>query len=333
MRRPGVVVLLLTAACTGSSPGAHVTPTPSGALTPRTVHVGGQPCGVAQAVDAAWVTDASTGDLLRIDPLTMKATKKATLDPTPCELTHAFGALWVATQSGYLDRVDVDTGAVTHAKVGEKSYEVEPALGALWVSDRDSAQLTRVDPATLKTSTLPLPGTHPGGLVFAFGYLWVGDDTSGSTQLMRVDPVRRTVVKVAAGQRPAYVTATDRAVWVSNVEVGSVTRIDPRTLKGTTTRVGTSPVNLDTDGTYVWVPDDQADTVSSLSPDGRVSRTFTAPSGSGPAVVAPVGGQMWVTLFGSGDVWAIGEISGCGGPSPQAGGEPRICDPSKPPVP
>src|SRR5207237_1018143 len=113
----------------------------------------------------------------------------------------------------------------------------------------------------------------------------------------------------AAGPRPAYVTATSSAVWVSNVEGGSVSRIDPKTLKATTTHVGTSPVNLDQDGGYVWVPDDVADAVYRLGLDGTVAQTYPAPGG-GPAVVAPVGNQMWVTMFGSGEVWSIGVISG-----------------------
>jgi streptogramin lyase len=250
------------------------------------------------------VSDASTAALFRIDPLSMKAERRATLDPTPCEMTYAFGALWVATQSGYLDRVDVRTGAVTRARVGAKSYEVEPALGALWVSDRDSAQLTRVDPTSLKTSTLPLPGTHPGGLVFAFGYLWVGDDSSGATEFVRVDLVHRKVLRVRAGLRPAYVTATSTHVWVSDTEEGTVARVDPKTLRGALFHVGVSPVNLDQQGGDVWVPDDQADTVVRLDADGRVAQTVPAPGG-GPAVVAPVGNQMWVTMFASGDVWAI----------------------------
>jgi hypothetical protein len=75
----------------------------------RAVHLGGQPCGVAEAAGAAWVTEAAGAALYRIDPVTMKAEKRASLDATPCELTYAFGALWVATQSGYLDRVDVTT--------------------------------------------------------------------------------------------------------------------------------------------------------------------------------------------------------------------------------
>lgn len=302
MRRVLVTCLLLAACSPGSTPVAR----PSASLPPgvRAAHVGGTPCGIAEAAGAAWVTDASTATLFRVDPATMRAEKRAALDATPCELTFAFGALWVATQSGWLDRVDPASGAVRRVKVGATSYEVEPAAGALWVSDRDSAQLTRVDPATLATTRLPLPGTHPGGLVYAFGQLWVGDDTNVSTQLMRVDPVRRTVTRVTAGQRPAYTSATSTAVWVSDTAAGSVSRIDPRTLRAVTVQVGVSPVNLDAVGDRVWVPDDQADAVYELDASGAVARTVPAPGG-GPAVVAPVDGHPWVSLYKTGEVWQI----------------------------
>jgi streptogramin lyase len=304
VHRVVVAALLLVTACSGGSPSS--TPTPTATLPPgvRAVHLGGTPCGIAEAAGAAWVTDAATATLYRVDPTTLQARKAAALDATPCELTAAFGALWVATQSGYLDRVDPGTGEVRRTRVGATSYEVEPAAGALWVSDRDSAQLTRVDPTTLATTRLPLPGTHPGGLTYAFGSLWVGDDSSDATQLLRVDPVRRTVTRVRADRRPAYTTATRDAVWVSDQAAGAVTRVDPRTLAARTSPVGVSPVNLDVVGDRVWVPDDQADAVYQLDARGAVARTVAA-AGGGPAVVAPVAGQAWVSLYKSGDVWAI----------------------------
>jgi streptogramin lyase len=305
VRRLLLVLLLVTACSSGSPTGPVAVPTPTLPAGVRAVHVGGAPCGVAEAAGAAWVSDATTAHLFRIEPSTMTATVRATLDATPCELTYAFGALWVSTQSGYLDRVDVATGAVKRVRVGEKSYEVEPAAGALWVSDRDSAQLTRVDPRTLATSRLPLPGTHPGGLVYAFGHLWVGDDTSGASRVLRVDPVRRTVTRVGAGSRPAYLAATSTAVWVSDVESGSVSRLDPRTLQATTTQVGSSPVNLDVLHDQVWVPDDNGNAIYRLDDKGTVVQTVAAGEG-GPAVVAPVGDALFVTLFNTGDVWSIG---------------------------
>ena len=306
-----LVTCLLLAACSSKAtpvavPVARPVASPSSQLPAgvRSVHVGGTPCGIAEATGAAWVTDAATATLFRVDPATMRAEKRAALDATPCELTYAFGALWIATQSGWLDRVDPAGGAVRRVKVGATSYEVEPAAGALWVSDRDSAELTRVDPTTLATSRFPLPGSRPGGLVSAFGYLWVGDDSDTSTAVLRVDPVRRTVTRVAADRRPAYTTATSTAVWVSDTAAGAVSRIDPRTLRAATVQVGVSPVNLDVVGDRVWVPDDQADAVYELDASGAVARTVQAPGG-GPAVVAPVGGRAWVSLYKTGEVWQI----------------------------
>lgn len=59
------------------------------------IQTGGSPCGVGEAGGAAWVSDAADGRLLRIDLATHVVTTTATLDPTPCEMTFAFGALWV----------------------------------------------------------------------------------------------------------------------------------------------------------------------------------------------------------------------------------------------
>lgn len=297
MRWLWVVSLVLATACSGSS-----TKPPAAAVVKITT--GGQPCGVASAGGSVWISDAADGRLLRLDPATHAVTVADTLDATPCEMTEAFGALWVTTQSGFLDRVDLLTGKVTgHAPTGLKSYEAEPAAGALWVSDRSSAQLTRVDPTTMRTSVLPLPGTSPGGLVFAFGALWVGDDTAGATALLKIDLGTRKVTRVPAGHRPAYVTATSTDVWVSESEDGTVSRIDPTTLARTTVKTGTSPVNLDVLGDDVWVPDDVANTVVRIS-GGKVVQTVTA-DGLGPAVVAPVRAEVWATMFTGGQVWAI----------------------------
>jgi streptogramin lyase len=305
MRIRALVLAVLLAGCSGGGSGGEARPTPTGNQAER-IRTGGSPCGVVTAAGSVWVSDAADGRLLKVDPVTHAFTQTATLDDAPCEMTAAFGSVWVTTQSGFLDRVDPATGAVTaRVRVGEKSYETAATADALWVSDRDSAQLTRVDPLTLRTSVLPLPGTHPGGLVHAFGALWVGDDTAGSSNLLRVDPRTRAVRRVPAGHRPAYVAATATAVWVSEVEEGTVSRIDPVTLARRTVATGTSPVNLDVLDGDLWVPDDVGDAVFRVDGTDVVVTEEVAAAGMGPAVVAPVGDQVWVTMFGGGEVWVI----------------------------
>jgi DNA-binding beta-propeller fold protein YncE len=247
--------------------------------------------------------------LLRIDPSDGKVDTIARLDKSPCEITVAFGSLWVVTQSGRLDRVDPRRGRVTaRIKVGAASYQAVATPGALWVSNRNDGTLSQVDPTTDRVvRTVHLEGVQPGGMVFAGGSLWVGDDTTGNTEVLRLDPQTRRLTKVTAGSRPAYLTTTPGAVWVSNVSDGTVSRIDLATGKQTATLdVGLSPVNLKSagHGTDVWVPDDVGNQVVRIDP-GATRVVGRLQAEGGPAVVRAAFGDIWVTMFGIGQVWRV----------------------------
>jgi YVTN family beta-propeller protein len=309
---------LAAAACGGSSGGGTAAPphTPTAAPGPHStvvarLHVGTNPCGVATANGAVWVSDAATGVLYRIDPTSAHVTTAAHLDATPCAITEDRTTLWVITQSGRLDRVDATTGkVVAHIPVGTMSYQAIVVGNHIWVSNRNSSTISIVDPATNHVvHTLPTPGVQPGGMVYAAGSAWVGDDTDTATAVLRIDPHTLKSTRVAAGQRPAYLTATPGAVWVSDVVDGSVTRIDTATSKSTAVvHAGSSPVNLAAlpgATPEVWVPDDVGGHVTRIdASSAHVVETIDA-TGKGPAIVAPVDGDIWVTMFGAGEVWRI----------------------------
>ena len=272
--------------------------------------MGGSPCGLATTAGAVWVSDADGARLVKLDAATGAVLATTALDPKPCEITVAYGSLWVITQSGFLDRVDPATGSVVaHVAVGETSYQAIATPGAIWVSNRDGHSLTRVDPATNQpTLTLPLPGVDPGGMVYAGGSLWVGDDTSGATSLLRLDLRTNKVTRVAAGRRPAYLTAVGDSVWVSDQEDGTVSRLDARTGRVTATvPAGSSPVNLNPRPgakPEIWVPDDAGDQVTRI--DAMTAQVVeTIPAAGGPAVVRAIGDDVWVTLFTGGAVLRI----------------------------
>jgi virginiamycin B lyase len=183
------------------------------------------------------------------------------------------------------------------------------AFGSIWVTNRNDRTITQVDPATNKvTKTVEVPDVQPGGIVAVGSELWVGNDSSGETHVIRLDPVSGKASQVeAGGGRPAFVTATEGSVWTANQNNGSVSRIDVASGKVTATvKTGISPVNLDVrpDAAEVWVPDDRANTVVRI--DGtRGTVVETIPVGKGPAVVAAVDGDVWVTNFAEGTVWRI----------------------------
>jgi streptogramin lyase len=89
------------------------------------VSVPGTPCGVAGAAGSVWVSDATFGKLLRIDPAKGTVVKRVSTDPTPCERKLAAGSLWVVTQSGRLDRFDPATGRkLGSIPVGATTYDL-----------------------------------------------------------------------------------------------------------------------------------------------------------------------------------------------------------------
>jgi DNA-binding beta-propeller fold protein YncE len=150
---------------------------------------------------------------------------------------------------------------------------------------------------------------NAGGLVEEAGYLWVGDDTTGSSSILRIDPTTWESTPVpTGGDRPGYVAATKGRVWVSNVRSGTVTGLDATTLApvGPPAPAGASPVNLkaSADGAWVWVPDDVGDLVTRIdtSSGQAVERLQVGP---GPAVVAPSADGVWVTHFDDGSVWHL----------------------------
>jgi streptogramin lyase len=314
-RRVGVVLAVasigLALGCGGgsgapSSPGGN-TATPGTQVRPIVrVHVGGNPCGVVAVAGGAWVSDAGHARLLRIDTKSGRVTKRVQVDDTPCEVMSAYGSLWLVTQSGRLDRFDPATGRVlARIPVGLASYEAVAAHGSVWVSNRNSGTLSQINPATNRVMrTIHLPIATPGGITYAAGQLWVGDDESGQDTVLRVDPKSGHATKVHTGARPAFVTAIGGTVWAAGQDGGSVTPINTSSSRpGRPVHACSRAVNLDVLAAehQVWVPCDTDNVVVVIDATSRrVLRTIDVQSG--PAVVAPATNGMWVTCYDAGEV-------------------------------
>ena len=328
MRRIAITLLLVaTAACSGSGSkqvSTSPSPTPStaavtGAFAPASgrastvvakVAVGGQPCGVVVAAGFAWVTDAKSATLKRIDLETNTVSGSFPVDKTPCELMAARGSLWVVTQSGVLDRVDPSSGKViARVQVGAMSYEAVDAFGSIWVTNRNTRTLTQVDPANNRViGTALISGIYPGGIVGAGGALWIGNDTGGADFVVRFDPKTKVPREIKAGSRPAFVAVSAGSVWVSNEDDGTVSRISVATEQVVSTiPAGERPVNLSAGpgkAGEVWVPDDRGDLLTRIDPATGTAIERLA-VGRGPAVVAVTATEVWVTHFEDGSVWRI----------------------------
>jgi YVTN family beta-propeller protein len=127
----------------------------------------------------------------------------------------------------------------------------------------------------------------------------------------RIDPTTNRVTRIRVGNDfPAWLAATDDAVWVSRVQSGKVSRIDTATNRvAATIDVGSQPVDgiAGPDG-LVWIPNRGDNTVTRIDPKANaVVDTFDV--GPTPFVLNVAFGDVWAASYGGTDVWRLRAVS------------------------
>lgn len=152
--------------------------------------------GVAVVNDSLYVATSTPNALSRIDPATGKAVTSLTLDATPASIVATGSAVYVATESYKLLRVDSQLSAVT--AISDNAVRLGsfflPFLGpgdSLWVTPNHGG-IVELDPTTLK----PLrsfrlrgnqdPGWNFGGAVTPHR-VFVGSVRTGGTLSIPID--------------------------------------------------------------------------------------------------------------------------------------------------
>jgi YVTN family beta-propeller protein len=142
------------------------------------------------------------------------------------------------------------------------------------------------EPALIATITT---GTHPCGVVSAFGSVWVAND--GGT-LVRIDPrTNRVRKRIRVGAGACFMTADAHALWIANYK-GGLVRVTPR---GRVKRiaVGATPDNVLVAFGRVWVTTWGDGKLAVVDPRTlRVIRRTDV--GGHPAGLAARNGAVWV---------------------------------------
>jgi streptogramin lyase len=189
---------------------------------------------IASTSDSIWLLTDDKTTLSRIDP-EQNAVVGELRVPAGCHgLTFGETALWLAcpTQNKVL-RINPATNLV------EKSIEVSAqpeALtvgeGSIWVLCRKDGKVDRIDPKTNKVSKtidLEVPGAA-GAIAFGEGSLWI---TMTGFPLTRVDVASESVAQQFPGEGGGAIAWSAGAIWISNLDKGSVWRIDPKLVLAT----------------------------------------------------------------------------------------------------
>jgi peptide/nickel transport system substrate-binding protein len=132
-----------------------------------TIDVGQPLTDVAVGLGSVWVTSASSGQLIEIDPRAGRVTETVAIGNGPASVRVVDGAVWVANPpDDTLSRFEPATGLVRKLTVSDPTG-LAGAAGALWVASGTPAVLTRVDPATDTITSAIALANPPAAMVGA----------------------------------------------------------------------------------------------------------------------------------------------------------------------
>ena len=225
----------------------------------RTLSVAEVPTGLAASNNAIWVAGASpdgSGALVNaintvFDEVGPTERVGDVWGGGTVRVASQGDAVWVAPFGGLLSRLGAMTGhVVQQLDPSSGGSAIAVGGGAVWLTDTEGDNVTRVDPSGLVT---PIPvGNGPTGVAFGYGDVWVADSLDNA--VVRINPTTRGMTKIPVGTSPAGVAVGEGSVWVADSGDGTVTRIDPRTGKVLATiAVGGSPQSLTVATRHVWV--------------------------------------------------------------------------------
>jgi len=320
--RLSVVVASVIAASGGSA--LLVTHRSSDTVTTRgvtaTLRVPGHPGWVAAGRNALWLALSGTrkpvGDrpLLRLDLASGTVERRILVGGEASYLAHVGNRLFVSVQhvggsgSGpsLVIALDWQSGRVLARRqfptlVGPLADDGTD----LWVLQVAPAALLRLDPVTLapKAAPLPLERGRALGLAVGGGYVWATASDAG--EVLRIDPVTRTITPARVGGSPVGITVVAGTVWFVDRDRAELGRLDPRTLRpvGKPIRVGGAPAWLARAADSLFVGDSRRGIVTRIDVrSGKVGQAIRVapPAKAAPDLtVAPAGGSVWVSSFAS----------------------------------
>ena len=111
------------------------------------IHLPGAGAGVIAAFGSVWVTAPRSNELYRIDPSSNAVVQTIAVQPKPRFLTSDEHSIWVLEQSGYLQGIDGQSGAVKatiETGLAEDGGDIDAGGGYIWITTR-SVPLMQVD--------------------------------------------------------------------------------------------------------------------------------------------------------------------------------------------
>jgi YVTN family beta-propeller protein len=280
---------------------------------------------------------ATGNDVAAIDPSSNRVVATVAVGTSPQGIAFTAGSLWVANvDDRTVSRVDPVTGRVINTlPVGYRPAGLGATSRTVWVagpgpSEPLSFLLSRIDPE-LDTVAKPTQvsgaldpesaGTSPSNpIATRRNVVWVAP---ASGLLSRLDPEgRRVGLAIDPGAFPANIVVGADAVWITDPNADTVTRVDPASGELATIPVGHGPDGITFGAGSIWVADSDGDAVTRIDPRTR-GVTETIPVGHAPFGIAFGAGSVWVANSRDGTVTRIDPADGAVLQTIQVGGNPQ----------
>ena len=256
--------------------------------------VGSLPDAIAFGYGSLWVTDTTTGSVVRIDPTTWLVVQTITVGSSPNGVATGLGAIWVTNGNDRsVSRVSPLTNEVIDTiPVGNGPSGVATDERWVWVANRLDGTLVRIDPQKGEAETFRI-GTTLAGVAAGAASVWVSDFDTG--EVIRVDPATGApIYRIRVGNGPTSIAVGDGQVWVVNSRDGTVSRIDPGTNSvAATITVGAEPGAVAA-GRSVWVTVSSSADIIQIDPATNLPVRRIA-ARSRPRGIVEAEGDAWFT--------------------------------------
>jgi len=205
--------------------------------------------------------------------------------------------VWVEDYGGNdVTRIDPATNKTTSIKVGGAPYDVTFAAGAAWVTNYGDDTVSRIDGKTMKVHTLKVDGS-PVGVAPGGGAVWVTSKTDSTID--RIDPATLKVTSTKVGNSATWTSWGDGRLWIARGHTMTQIGLTGAERGHAITKVGLgSPIPLDgdiVDGT-LWVGDNAGNLRGYDAASGE--RLGKWPLGlTQPFVLAGYAGKLWTVDF------------------------------------
>jgi streptogramin lyase len=265
-----VLISATLAGCNGSGASTHSVETKPKAALERlrvvaTIRLPGEPSELAVAGGKLWVSFRDRGSVAAVDPRTNRMGRpiqlgNGTATSFDNPLVGDKRALWAIDRAtARLYRVDTRTQEVRPMLSVEGPIEMTRAFGSLWIAEFYPYKVIRVDPETGRI-VARISASGPTDVDAGAGSIWIL--AHHRDEVLRVHPatnrVTATIPLISLGSTPERMAFAEGALWVSDPQGQSVTRVDATSNKATVEVVmrraqATWPVPVSTGGGYVWV--------------------------------------------------------------------------------